>query len=272
MKKFIKQIRANNYYTLFVLRDKPVIVFKDHRFIIPVLWLAHKTGVIQQGINMFRFDAHLDDLLPEAQVVTDFKRVSTFAQCFEFTRDRLRKRDDDWLSFALETRMVEASVTVCEHQEPHPHYSKRSYRLNGLDGALNYQGKLSDHARSDELSPMWSVLGWTLESPNMINNSILFDIDCDYFTFGWRGLTSSWLNKFYDKEFSKTTVTYPTTNNWSHFGVVEKIIERAPFITIAIEPDFCGGILEAKMIVEKLNELFFENTLNIKKIACLKDA
>ena len=105
----------------------------------------------------------------------------------------------------------------------------------------------------------------------MADTPILFDIDCDYFTFQWRGRTNAWLAKFYDEEFSTKASTYFSTKGWSNLILMTRLIQRAPFVTMAIEPDFCGEIADARQIVKCLNDKLFNGVIDSDAIDCLKE-
>lgn len=230
MQEFIKTLEKHRYYKIFLMEKKPVIVFDDHRFVVPVLWLAHQHGIIDQTIDMVRFDGHLDNLDFNPNIKEDFAKLKNFDEAFLFAEEKLKKEDDDWLAFSLDQKLCDRVVNIYEgHDQPNPRYAQKMIQFKGW-------------SRIPDGSGLFEVI--EEEGP------LLLDIDCDYFTFKWRGSIQPWNDVFYQKEFSGPSR-----------GLAEQIIARAPFVTICLEPDFCGGVENARGILRNLSKFLFNESM-----------
>lgn len=257
MKEFLSVIRDHKYYKVFMTGEKPVIVFDDHRFVVPILWLARKTGMIDENINMVRFDGHLDALDFQKDILGEFRAVDSFEAMFRFCEKKLKIEDDDWLSFVLHERIIKNVLTFCDRSDAiNPAYADRMFRINRFDGILAHQGEFSQTPILKNHQELWDLVGWSKFGIN--DAPVLLDIDCDYFTYQWRGEPYPWTDEFYKIEFSNGP---SLTAGFSNRSFIDKIIERSPFVTICLEPDFCGGKESAWKILEKLAHCMFDGLL-----------
>ncbi len=264
MVDFVKKLRDHSYYNVYMLNEKPIIVFEDHRFVIPVLWLAQKLEVISPGIDMIRFDAHMDAVECDSGIQGIYSTIEDFNGVFEFARTKLRQNDDDWLTFATDVELVGNSVTFHEgSQSGTERHREKIYRLSCLEGELASRGQFGDHVNSEH--PINSIVGWDWSKKSLRSAPILLDIDCDYFTFSWRGKTFPWQRSFYQDEFSPTAEDVEM-NGWTNLKFIKIIIKRAPFVTICLEHGCCGGKDNAKAILGSLNSVLFEDVINLKEI------
>jgi hypothetical protein len=249
MENFIKQIQEHPYYQVTMFGDKPIIVFEDHRFVIPILWLAQKMQVIDGNINMIRFDGHFDALNYQKAIDHPYRRLTDFSSAYEFAKDKLGAIDDDWQTFAFDQNLVNRVLIFCDRkEETNVKYADRIFSLKRLDGILGYNGEFADETPQ----PVWDVIGWKI--PGIMDNSpVLLDIDCDYFTYQWRGSILPWQKEFYEKEFSPKSEAH----GWSNRSFMELLIAKAPFVTICLEPDFCGGREHANQILSDLQKNIF---------------
>lgn len=261
--EFIEQLLANGYYAVFGPEERPVIVFRDHRFLVPVLWLARQTGMVREGTDMFRFDAHLDCAgLEEGRAAERFRQARDFSEVFGLARAVLSDRDDDWLALALEAGLVGRCVTVGPPDSAGGRYAGRSYTVPMLEGLLDSRRK----PRPEAVPELWEAAGWPLAEPRMADTPVLLDIDCDYFSFRWRGGQNAWLDRFYEREFDKRPVDCGAGQARSPHWFMRSLIGRAPFVTVAVEPDFCGGEAEARGILGQLDRRFFNGVIDLSAI------
>ena len=131
--------------------------------------------------------------------------------------------------------------------------------ISSLEGAFDYQGKLSDLARREELESIWEIINWKHIPKSgfvMQDDPILLDFDLDYFTYKWRGRSYAWRNDFYEIEFNKIS-DYFTTKGWTGKRFLNRLIKRAPFITIAKESRSCGEEMKSNNILKQLSTKFF---------------
>lgn len=220
---FVEAIRRHKYYKVFLMGEKPIIVFEDHRFVIPVLWLAHQCRILSPQVNMFRFDGHLDNLDYDQELSPAFKALRTFGEAFEFAENQMKKEDDDWLMLALDQKLINKALTICGRaDEPNPRYGERNFKLASLN----------------------AVSG---NDKEFLGGPVLLDIDCDYFVFQSQKKWSAWTTEMYEKEFSNFHI--------------EKVLETAPFVTICRETDFCGGPENVRDILGQMNTFIFSGAL-----------
>lgn len=268
---FLKLIAKNPYYSCFCKHEKLIIVYEDHRFIVPILWLAKKINLITTPINLVYFDRHNDALDLSKDKIESLKKLCDFNEVFEFVKTQLKQLDDDWLRTLMHLGIVDNALVIgdidCENfnNEAVQKWNDLEGKMhllrgiNSLEVAFNFQGSLSDLAKDYLLKPIWSILGWEHNRESgfvMQDTPILIDFDLDYFTFEWRNRSYAWRKDFYSNEFDNIS-TYFSTKDWSGGKFLNNLIKRAPFITIAKEPKCCGGLDESNDILSKItNKLF----------------
>ena len=261
MESFIQTIQRHPYYKVYWMGEKPIIVYEDHRFVVPILWLARQRGLIDSDVNMVRFDAHMDAIDFDESHLGDFQKLEGFGAVFDFCHDHLKREDDDWVTFALHQKLFDQVLTFCDGDDgDNPRYAERMFRIKRLDGILDVGGEFSDVSLRDEYGEMWDVAGWNF--PHGLNDApVLLDFDCDYFAHLWRGLPYSWADEFFEIEFCSRKSSEPQVSSWSNLLFARKIVEKAPFVTICLESEFCGGLQHSRRILQKLNTYLFDACL-----------
>lgn len=275
--KFLTAIKNIDYYHYYDFNGKPIIVYDDHRFIVPILWQAKSMGIIKCPLNIIYFDQHHDALEPQKreEIARDFKKAKCLGEVYHITQEKLGVNDDDWLRVAMDLAIVKDAVLIghpsgADFQrdqlekyiglDGEAHLLKNIY---SLEGAFRYQGALADWAKDYLLKPIWDIIGWKSIPKSgftMDEQPVLVDFDLDYFTFPWRGRNYAWRDDFYNKEFDEIS-SYSTTTGWSGEKFLNKLIQKASFITIAREPRCCGGKEESDSILNKLSEKFFNGRI-----------
>ena len=275
MSEFVETIKEHDYYKLYFLNSKPIIIYEDHRFIVPILWLAKKHKLINSGINMFCMDGHIDGLLHQKNKdkIKNFANLSSFEDVFIFCRDQLGTMDDDWIKLLMDCDLLNDIVVAGDNRnhfddKEYVDVNKEKHRLRtmfGFEGSFDYQGSLADLARPDLYNELWQIIGWEnvpRKGFEMDSVPILFDIDCDYFIYSWRGRSYAWRKDFYEIEFNKIS-SYDSASGWSGREFLLKLLDRAPFITIALESVCSGGKQESKNILGELNSQLFNGVIDL---------
>ena len=279
MNRFIQEIESIKYYKCFGQSQKPIIVYKDHRFIVPILWLAKSMGIIKCPLNIVYFDQHHDALEPRKrkEIVKDLRNANSFEEVYLIVQDKLSSNDDDWVRVVMDLAIVKDAVLIGnpsgidfnrEKLEEYMDLDGDKHLLKNicsLEGAFGYQGALADWAKDYLLKPIWDIIGWKLVPKSvfaMDKQPILVDFDLDYFTFQWRAGNYAWREDFFSEEFNHIS-TYSTTVGWSGEKFLNEIIVRAPFVTIAQEPGCCGGKQESDDILRKLSNKFFVGAITL---------
>ncbi|MFA4843520.1 MAG: hypothetical protein WC632_01050 [Candidatus Margulisiibacteriota bacterium] len=258
-KKLTEEINKLNCYKVFYFGSKPLIIYKNHRFIVPIIWQANKLNIIDSNINILCLDKHLDG--KHCENANNMKTITTFNDLYRHCRDNLSKNNDDWISILMEESLINRFIYVGEGSFGSnilEQFPGKIFELTMIEGQFDNQGKLNDIARKEELNQLWDALKWEYRPENGFrmdkSTKILLDIDLDYFTFDWRGRHYAWQDQFYDFEFN------PKGDKF-----INDIIDRSPFITIATEEMCCGGKNEAKKILNKLNMKYFNSTIAIEE-------
>lgn len=271
MKRFVAEILKEACYKVYWFGKKPVILYKSHRFIAPIIWLAHKRKIIPKDTNLFRLDLHFDAKTPSdiENIAKVFAKLKTFKEVVEFTDSRLARMNDDWLLFLMHIGYLkdsivlgasEGNVNPGEHidQGGKTHFLKT---ISELKGAFGHQGVLVDQS-DEEYKRLWKILDWKIQPGvgfAMGSYPILFDIDLDHFIFKYRSRPYPWTRSIYNTEFPNHTD--PRVGGMSIKGFVQKLIKRSPFITIAMEPGCCGGVNASKNILNNFNKDFLHGSI-----------
>ena len=276
VKNFVKTVKKNSYYNCYIKGDKPIIVYEDHRFIFPILWLAKKYNLIAYPINLIYFDNHHDALINVKieEIIEHIKHANDFDKVFEIVEKELHMLDDDWLRFLMNLEIVKDAVLFSEGVSSMDFEKLEKYKdskgsehllknVYSLEGAFNHQAALANYAQADAFKPIWDIIGWQFNTKSIFSmrkDAILVDFDLDYFTFDWRSGRYAWRTDFYKQEFEIISEHF-TTKGWSGGKFLDELIQRTPFITIAREPRHCGGIEESDSILKQLNGRFFNNAI-----------
>lgn len=232
MRELTGVISQNPYYRVNEKHQKPVIVFDDHRFVVPVLWLAKKLGITGPSMSLVRFDGHYDALPVGPDLIAGFGELKNFDDVVKFCAHKLGGIDDDWQSFAFEAELVEQSLIFCGREDEVPEcWAGRLRRIKSAGKIFETPGA-----------------GMGLHKVPLV-----LDIDCDYFTYHWQGKIFPWTDEQYDNEFSSGT----KAGGRSVLSWLRQIIEQSPFVTVSLEPDFCGGRENSLKILDDLKDLIF---------------
>lgn len=274
----LSRTRSKGEYQLLSLTQKPVVIFDDHRWILPVILEAQQDGLIPRPCTLVTFDQHHDAKrpLPKAQqVISEIQDMgATYEEVVKLVERYLSTNNDDWLKAGMELGFIGQVVNIGardprgaegEFQDLHG-TTKIIHFLNLPGGELDYQGDLSDLARRDELQPVWEVLGWEQRSPHDIfqfskdKAPIVLDFDLDCFAIYWKEYIFPWLDEVWEKEFHISS-DYASTEGLTGADVVDGLVSKAGLISIARSPNCCGGLGKAKRILEDINRFLFKGDL-----------
>ncbi|MCP4364457.1 MAG: hypothetical protein GY800_04090 [Planctomycetes bacterium] len=270
----------NSYYQCYSNAGKSIFVYENHRFIVPILWLAQSKNIITYPINFVYFDHHLDALVEQRErkkIASDIEKAKTFDDVFKIVYDNLSIKNDTWLRLLMDLEIVKDAVVMGDveatlHEKnkfekfsdlkENEHLLKNMYSLGGT---FESQGDLIDLARRPSLESLWAILGWKydIQKKDFVMHDtppILLDFDLDYFTFRWREWICSWRDDFYSKEYDMPSTHY-TKAGWNGEKFLNKLIKRAPFVTIAKESRCCGGQQESNSVLKELSNKFFSGAI-----------
>ncbi len=282
---FLTVIKNSDYYSHYDFNGKSVIVYDDHRFIVPILWLAKSIGMIKCPLNMVYFDQHHDanDQKEDRDekfkaAIKILKKTKSFEEAFEITQNGgIRKSNDTWLKVLMDLAIVKDAVLIGGNansdfkkyiEEGYVDVDEKTHQFKNigmLKGVFDSKKILGNNYHEELFKPTRDIIGWYLGSKGrtatMNKEPILLDFDLDYFTFYCSRGHYIWDERFYHDEFDVIS-NYHTTAGWSGKKFLNKLIQRAPFITIAREPTFCGGKEKTDNILNKLSEKFFNGRIS----------
>lgn len=276
-----EELKTLNKFKLYSYKDKPVYVHDDHRFVLPHLYDAQKKGLIPKPCKFIMFDAHHDlaDVSDEAkQHLKTLRQQDELDEAlfFDVVKNKLRGDDADWLKAAMELGWVSDVVVFgIRHDidEPDPFIytdSSGSHHTVFHSGSwpgemLGFKGDLAEHITDPDLIKFWKILGWETKGPNRRHfregeEKIMLNFDLDVFSMNYEDFLFPWRREVYEKRFL-TESEYFTTEGWTGKLFVQSLAEKAGAITIAREPDYCGGRDNMEQIFTDLNNIVFDGQI-----------
>lgn len=257
----------------------PVWVHNDHRFVLPLAHWAQVKGLLPRPCRLVTLDVHTDDVPPRKDGAREeIARVRAagidMPEMIGLTDYRLSELDDDWIVAGMELGMFSDAVIFGASAggqghglvkfSDHTGQPHRIYRSHSLPGeAFGFQGDLSDGARSEELEPLWDILGWRAVDGRFElthREPLLLSIDLDAFAMRWEDFTFAWRPEVWERRFLEPS-DYFTTTGWTGKDFVRELLSFSGVVAIAREPSHCGGEDEAAQILEDLNEIVFDGNL-----------
>jgi len=253
---------------------KPGVIFRDHRWTLPVLYMAAEMNLVRLPALIVMFDRHRDSLPPDSSLpyLRDFRNAGGLSELVELVTFRLSSRDDDWLLSGMEAGLISDAVrfgTEPDGMESITRYmdsakeTHRVYHLERPSRELAYQGALTDERHPDVSEGLWDVLGWNPKSRAIEpgSNGMLLDIDLDFFTIAWETFTLPFPEEVYRKEFLEPcqSIFY---DDYRPVDFLSALLKAAGAFTIATEPDFCGGARKARRILGDVNRHLLGGGLN----------
>lgn len=274
----LSRTRLNCKYRILSLREKHVVIYDDHRWILPLIFEAQEDKLVPRPCTLVTFDRHHDAIVPlppALEVITDIRaRETNYVDVVELVESNLSTNNNDWLRAGMElgilgdiinfgareTRNVQAEF------EDHLGNNRKIHFLNLPGGTLQHQGSLADIAKSEELQPIWDVLGWERNHPDGIfcfakgRERIILDFDLDCFAMDWTDYLFPWDEEVWKEEFHKFS-DYWSTKGLSGADVVNGLIDKAGLISIARSPIHCGGPAKVEKILSDVNRFLFYGEL-----------
>lgn len=230
-----------------------VVIYDDHRSILPVLWAARHHNLIDDAATLMVWDAHPDAVQPHIdsrrEAYTRLRGMSELNQVCAYANDELSSNDDTWLVTAMEGGLVGDAVyaflqsrdNCIWHYEDTGGGSHDFYDLYDIASTLGHQSALVDTCRRSQLEPLWNALSWNVsdndftltERPNLV-----LDIDIDAFAIEE---SYPWREEMFCDAFEPLQ------------GFMRKLLRVARLITISKEPYHCGGHAASGEILRYLN-------------------
>lgn len=241
--------RLSQYMNFRRIRDDPpVVVTTDHRAVLVAGWAAREQGFFRGEMPaLVRLDAHPDagerprPWSSERAALTDLDEVHAIANA-------QRHDDGGWLIAAFQFQLARQSLNLFVHDvhrfpgdnDPyqddfgvdHPMATFESIYDFLESTASSHRTKRFAHSIGYELDT-----GWTDKGP-----PLWVDIDLDFATHPVsEGQIPPWSDEDWERSFFPTAVDF-----------LAGAFERAALVTIATEPEFCGGLEACGKIARRL--------------------
>ncbi len=263
------------------VREKPVLLYEDHRTSLAVLDHAKRHGVVSAPPTLVLFDRHDDAKPPQCgdDRVQAVRNAQLSQQDFwQFVEWDLSPLDDDWVRVAMDLGLVGDLILIGAGDTPNIDAMDESYRnsagtthrifkVSHLWEGLGYQGWLSDSARRRELQPLWDLLGWDPRTGfSKDPPPLVVDIDLDCFTLdGPSGEPLGWPDATFLELFTGPPTSGPLAHRWSPTEFLQELILRSAYVAIAREAGCCGGIAESDRLLQLLDLTVFGGNLRPSK-------
>ena len=276
---YVTEIYPNPVQYLY---GKPIFVFRDHRWILPILFAANAKQSLKLPAIIVTFDRHKDFLSPKngTEKLRCFRSGGgTFDDLIHVVKNHLSPRDDDWIVSGMELGFISDVIQFSSEQESNESFdtvseytdssgtNHRLYHLGRPMQELSYKGAFADNKHKSVSQGLWDTLGWDPSLPGLVGNppQFILDIDLDFFTFAWDMYTFPFTEEIYDGEF-----LCPCQSSYYEeylpLAFIRELARKTTFLTIACEPNFCGGQGKSHKILSDINNLFLENELIIEKM------
>lgn len=280
---WMNSLRKRTHVNVREVREKPTIIYEDHRFLVSVLWYAkHVANVLDSPPLLVTFDRHDDAKAPISSVINTLASYRTTPpterELFSFVEWELSGMDDDWLIAAMELGIVGDVINIGAEDPGNldgfeTTYADRQgvkhsiWQLPHLHSAFGYQGSLSDTHRKGELQPLWSALGWKRERSGWFfeqaaaeTTRIVLDFDLDCFAGELSGHLMAWPFDVIHRRLTLAS-SYEDTCGWSAKAFLDGLEDRVAFRTIALESPYCGGFGESVSILYALDDVLWNSEI-----------
>jgi hypothetical protein len=273
------------------LYGTPVVIFRDHRWTLPVIFLARQEGILKYPVKLVTFDRHPDLLLPVkgAGCLEAFRKGDNpedLAALVKLVRDHLSPRDDDWIISGMELGLISDVIqfgAVSEMLEDKNNITchkdgigleHRIFRLGLPSREFSYKGAFADPCHAAVIEGMWDIFDWSPEK-GMIRtpkNSLITDIDLDFFTITWENYIFPFPEEVYMGEFFTPSQSSYSWSGLKPYNWMQDLIASSGLATVACEPDFCGGKEKSGQVLEDVNRFLFDSKLDTIKITIEQNA
>jgi hypothetical protein len=224
--------RLGQYMNFWRIHDEPpVLVTMDHRAVLVAAWAARRQGLFGAAMPLLvRFDAHLDlgerprPWAWEAAQLTDLDAVHAMV-------NDQRLDDGGWVNAAMQFGLAGDVATLGVHDEQ---------RLpTDNDACTDHLGRAHELATFPTLGALREAAGrsrrvaslWERINEGAATEPLWLDFDLDFAT---RRLDDTRVRPWTAGEWQ---VAFPEQD----VGLLARLIGRARLVTIATEPEFCGG-------------------------------
>lgn len=271
----ISQLSYHTNIETFPLgNDKHIILYDDHRCLLNILFEAHKLGLFPKTPNLLYFDRHEDACgtpTSKGKLLAKFnvkQIIDISARDFwSFVEFDLSEIDDDWLLTGMELGLINDAVLIGQKENSNISRMDNIYEdtdkgkhqifsIRHLNDSLGCRGCLGDNViKESYYENVRNILEYNQppygrhdKFSEELTRPIVLDFDLDCFTTECEEKRYAWPENIFKSMFYDNH----TVNDF-----MQRMIERASFITICREPDCCGGIGESNKILSYLDKYLF---------------
>jgi hypothetical protein len=236
--------------------------------------MAGEKGFLELPVTVVVFDRHRDSLAPgESRIpLSRFRNGGTLPELADLVARRLSPRDDDWLLSGMEAGLISDAVrfgTEPDGMEQITRYRDlrgemhRVFHLERPSTELSYKGALADPGHPSVSEGLWEALGWNPETRSLQPRpgGLHLDIDLDFFTIAWETYTVPFPEEVYEKEFFAPCQSL-YYDDYLPAAFLNSLLGASGAVSIATEPDFCGGGEKAGRILGDVNRYLFGGSLD----------
>ncbi len=239
----MKNLSHRSNIIVRTVREKPVLLYEDHRTSLAVLEHARRHGVVSAPPTLVLFDRH-DDAKPaqcgDARIQTVRNAQLSQEDFWQFVEWETSPLDDDWVRAAMDLGLVGDLILIGAGDTPNVDMMKpvyqdpagtthRIFEVSHLWEGLGYQGWLSDTACRQQWQPIWDLLGWDpTEGFSDASPPLVIDVDLDCFTLdGPSGEPLGWPDATFLELFTGPPTSGPLAHRWSPAEFLQELILRS---------------------------------------------
>ena len=256
----------------------PVCLFEAHRYSALSMFYAARSGLIdtENPPSLVLFDFHDDGLQPlnKNKIPKNISNI-TERDFASFVDWDMALNDDDWIKTSIELGFIKDVVifgaecgslnTGLNIYTSSQSTTHKIWKLGPLWSELDYQGALSDRTQKSVYQDLWDVFGWD-GGPYVStdwyerSNSLIVDICLDAFSVKILDKNIPVSQDVLDEKWNDSRDLSRFSTSHSFFQIM---LAKSVLINIAMESDYCGGVLNSHKILKMVNDIMFEGYLNL---------
>lgn len=263
------------------INNRPLYYHKEHRFALPLIYYAQLTKKLPKPCNLILFDQH-HDMAPVDEIYNCRPEIGVneeITSFIDYCQNVLSKLDDNWITAGFEIGIIKDVIAFgvrinndaySDHTYKDKNEGEHKVYINSTfpSHELYNRGILGDIAKMEQYQEIHNILDWGIvkgEGFRFLDNrnDLIVSIDLDCFAIEFdEAITFPWHNKIFHNKF---TETFPNSHTPIKSGreFNQKLMEKCNLVTIAREPEYCGGESDADEIFTKMNKYMFDNKIEL---------
>lgn len=218
-------------------------LFQEHRFAFYYwnVWTNELNGEVPSLITL---DWHQDLCPPYQDELDELKSLDNMhrGELAIYTWAKLSHQNDVQIKAALLLNKVKDVYVICRQKCSRPQ----------LETVTDFQGNSHLIKIFDSINEFEEYL------PNILDHKLYFDIDLDYFTISNPISVGGYKQK---KQFTYLSKKEILGLMGLSNPVIEWVLKKVAGITIATEPEFCGGLKQSNYFLNIVDQLYFRPSL-----------